>query len=98
MSPQVPAVPQPQRYHVPAVVVPQGGGAVLIRPGRPIERLTPAEFAAEVGLSRNSVYRYVGTDALPDSMVIMAGARKILICAAAVTHFLEHFRKERGSS
>lgn len=92
------AAPQQHTYHVPAVVVPQGGGAVLIRPGRPVERMTPAEFGARVGLSRSAVYRYLGTRALPDSMVVMAGARKILISAEAVPHFLAHWRLERGCS
>lgn len=61
------------------------------------DSITAAEFAAAVGLSRASVYRYIGSPALPDRLVIRAGARKLIICRGAVQHFLEHWRFERGS-
>lgn len=85
-------------FTIPMVATPQGGGAVLIRPGRPIQRLSPKEFAAQVGLSRSSVYRYIGSDALPERFVVFAGRQKLLIAAEAVPHFLEYFAAHRGAA
>jgi hypothetical protein len=67
-----------------------------IRPGKPGTRLTPLEFARRVGLSRDSVYRYVGSDALPERFVAFTGKRKILIEADAVEWFLATSRRLRG--
>ncbi|MHB8520690.1 MAG: hypothetical protein ACYDH9_08020 [Limisphaerales bacterium] len=80
------------------VVIPQGDGSVIIRPGRPVAWLTPGQFAIAVGLSRDSVYRYVGTEALPDHLVEYPGLRRIRISAAAVSHFLEHCKSVRLGS
>ena len=84
-------------YVIPATVIPQGDGSVIVKPGRPVDRITPLEFAKRVGLSRNSVYRYIGSDALPERFVIFAGRHKILIQAEAVAHFLETCAAQRGS-
>lgn len=87
-SPQLPnriaAAPVQRRY--------------IVVDGVPQDGITPAEFAERVGLSRDSVYRYVGTNALPDHLVIRAGKRKLIIAQSAVVHFLEHWRAVRGSS
>lgn len=81
--------------HIPAVVVPQGGGTYLIKAGRPVESLTVRAFADCVGLSSASVYRYIGSDSIPDRFVSYAGPRKILIAAGAVPHFLDFWRRSR---
>ena len=81
----------------PTVIIPQGDGSVLVKPGRPIQRLTPAEFGRRVGLDRDTIYRYIGSEALPERFVEYAGVRKITIDAAAVEHFLAHCKKRRGS-
>lgn len=99
------AAPQQAYGHSPAVGLPQmrrAGApvrwAAVVAGSVPCESLTPAEFAARVGLSRASVYRYIGSKALPDHLVIRAGARKLIIAESAVGHFLEYWRSERGSS
>lgn len=81
----------------PTELIPQGDRTFLIRPGRPIQRLTVSQFAGLVGLSPSSVYRYIGSDALPDRCVVYAGKRKILILAAAVAMFLDYFARRRTS-
>jgi hypothetical protein len=78
------------------VLIPQGDGSVLVKPGKPQAWLTPAEFAAEVGLSVRSIYDYIGTDALPSGFVDYSGARKIRIQAAAIEHWREHFQTLRA--
>lgn len=89
-----PAGPQQLRHRHAASVQPR----YIVVDGVPQDGITPAEFAERVGLSRDSIYRYVGTDALPDHLVIRAGARKLIIAQSAVVHFLEHWREVRGSS
>lgn len=66
------------------VLVPQGDGSVLVRPGRPLQRLTPAQLAQQIGVSRSSVYRYLSETAAVAPHVQRAGPRKLLIEAAAL--------------
>ena len=80
----------------PTVRIPQGDGAVLLRPGKPVAWLTPRQFAEQVGLSRNTIYGYLGTDAVPERFVDYSGGRKIRIRADALEHWEAHFRKQRG--
>ena len=83
--------------YTPTVVIPQGDGSVVVKPGRPIQRLTPEEFARRVGLDRDTIYRYRGSKALPEEFIEFAGVRKITIDAAAVEHFLAHWKRRRGA-
>ncbi len=85
----------PLALHIPVVLTPQGGGEFLVKPGKPVEWLTPKEFALRIGLSRDTVYRHIGTDALPDRFVEFAGPRKIRIQAAAIAHWESHWRDRR---
>lgn len=84
-------------FFTPAVVIPQGDGSVLVKPGKPIQRLTPKEFAATVGLDVDTIYKYMGSDALPERFIEFAGRRKKYIQAAAVAHFQEHWKRRRGA-
>lgn len=77
-------------------VVPQGDGSVLVRPGRPVEWLTVKQFGQLVGLGEDSIYRKIGSDALPERFVDYAGPRKIRIRADALPHFREHYRARRS--
>lgn len=79
----------------PSVVIPQGDGSYLVRPGKPVEWLTVKQFAAAVGLHRNTIYDYVGTAFLPDSMVQQIGCHKLRIRGEAVAHFLDAGRRLR---
>lgn len=80
----------------PTVRIPQGDGAVLLRPGKPVAWLSPRQFAEAVGLHRNTVYGYLGTDAVPERFIDYSGGRKIRISVAALDHWREHFRARRG--
>ena len=68
----------------PTTIIPQGDGSYLVRPGKPMERLTSAQFAAQVGRSASSVRRYIDEGVIPPEMVGRAGLRKYLIHPAAV--------------
>lgn len=81
---------------IPTVQIPQGDGTYLIKPGKPIQWLTVKQFAAQVGLGPDAIYRKIGSDALPESFVEYAGPRKIRIRADGVEHFLLHYRQRRG--
>lgn len=76
----------------PALAIPQGDGSFVVKSGRPVEQLSPTQFARAVGLHRNTVYTYIGTPSLPERFVEYAGVRKIRIHAAAVSHFKKHSR------
>jgi len=81
---------------IPAIQVPQGDGSVLVKPGRPVAWLTPAQFGREVGLGPDAIYRKIGSAALPESFVDYAGPRKIRIRADALEHFRQHWRGRRA--
>lgn len=81
---------------IPTVQIPQGDGSVLVKPGRPVGKLTPKQFGREVGLSADTIYRRVGHDCLPERFVEYVGERKILILADALEHFREYWRGKRG--
>lgn len=89
-------LPASARFVSPVSVIPQGGGDLLLRPGRPQERLTVAELAAKLGVSVYTVYRYISEGFIPDQFVQYAGKRKILVLAAAVPHVQEKSRRLRG--
>ena len=81
--------------YCPPVAMPQGDGSFVVKPGKPVSRLTPKQFAQAVGLHRNTVYEHIGTDAIPEAFVDYAGARKIQIAAEAVAHFKAYWRDRR---
>lgn len=77
-------------------VVPQGDGSMVVRPGKPVLWLTPAQFAAQVGLSADTVRRYIHSGTvIPSHLVECIGLRKYRISSEAVGHFLEHCRRLR---
>lgn len=79
----------------PSVVVPQGDGSVIVRPGKPIEYLTPLQFSKAVGYSRSAVYEQIGSPSIPERFIRRVGPRLIKIQAAAVPHFLEYWKLRR---
>jgi hypothetical protein len=83
-------------FHVPMSVIPQGDGSVLLRPGKPTEWMTVGQFAAAVGLHRNTVYPYIGSEDLPERFVQYTGPRRIRISAAAVAHWQDRWKTARG--
>ena len=66
------------------VRIPQGEGSFLIKPGKPLTRLTLKQFAAEIGVNDESVRRYIHAGIVPANLVERAGHRKYLISAAAI--------------
>ncbi len=75
---------------------PAGDGSVLVKPDRPIKRLTILQFALAVGYSsRTSVYDRLGTDEIPERFIERVGPRKVRIQAAAVEHFRTYHRARR---
>lgn len=74
--------------------IPQGDGSVIVRPGRPITRLTPAQLAQQIGVSRSSVYRYLDETPSVRPLVERAGPRKLLIAAEALSVLRAQWRRE----
>lgn len=80
---------------VPLVSTPQGDGSFVVRPGKPIEWLSPKQFAQAVGLHRNTIYGYIGSEFIPERFVQPAGVQRLKINAAAVEHFQAVSRRLR---
>lgn len=59
--------------------------------------LTVAQFASAVGLSRDSIYRYISEGKIPSEQIEYAGERRILIHAAAITWFRAHYKTIRAA-
>lgn len=96
MKPQPHRLPDASRFSYPVVAIPQGGGELLLRPGRVQERLTVAELAAKLGVSVFTVYRYISEGFIGPEFVDYCGKRRILIHASAVSHVLDKSRRLRG--
>jgi hypothetical protein len=82
-------------FVTPTKLVKQGDGTYVVTQGKPVARLTIKQFATEVGLERDTIYGYLGTEAIPAEFVDYAGQRKILISAAAVDHWREYWKNLR---
>ena len=48
-------------------VINRGDGSYVVSAGRPVERLTADEMAKRLGVSRNTIYRYIGDGTIPVS-------------------------------
>lgn len=75
-----------------AVVIPQGDGSFVVKPGRPLEWLTPAQFAAHFGLEKSAAYRAIQDGTIPAQFVEPVGKRKLRIAAAALDHVRQTWR------
>ena len=72
-----------------------GDGSVTVRPGKPTQWLTPAQFAAQFNVSRESIYRWISEGTIAPKHVTPAGKRKLLINAAAVPECRAAFESRR---
>lgn len=81
--------------YCPAQITPQGAGAFLVSPGKPVFKLTVRDFARAIGVSRSSIYRRIDDGSIPVELIEAAGPRKLLIKSEAVDHFkaLWHSRR-----
>jgi excisionase family DNA binding protein len=77
------------------VIVPNGDGSYVVKPGKPVEKLTPAEFADQFRVNRDTVYRWIDDGTIDQKYVEPAGKRKLLIHAEAVPVCRASFRKAR---
>lgn len=84
-------------FYTPPVVIPQGDGSVLVKPGKPTHKLKPREFGAIVGLDEDTIYKYMGSEALPEQFVKFAGKRKKYILAEAIEHWETYWKRRRGA-
>jgi hypothetical protein len=85
---------KPASLFIPTESLPQGGGAILVRPGKPVSRLTPKMFAEAFGVDRDTVYRWRTEGLIDESFIEAAGKRKILISAEAVQVLRAKFKKD----
>lgn len=84
---------QPMFAFAAPVCTPRGDGSFVVSPGKPLSRLTTDQFAREIGVSAESVRRYIQEGVIPPEMVECAGHRKYLIHAAAVQAVKVFFQK-----
>lgn len=75
-----------------STVVPQGDGSYIVKPGKPRQELTPAQFADAVGLHVNTIYVHIETGRIQN--VRRSGLRKLLIDASELESWLENGRDE----
>jgi excisionase family DNA binding protein len=81
----------------PPQIIPQGEGAFIVKPGRPISTLTPKQLADQIGVNRQSIYRWLAEGTLPEALTQRAGKRKILFSAAAVEVMKRYFAARADS-
>jgi hypothetical protein len=75
-----------------STTIPQGGGEFLVKPGKPLSLLTPAQVAQRFHVDRDTVYRWRQEGLIDAKHVEMAGRRKLLIHAEAVAMLHAHFQ------
>lgn len=63
------------------VMVPQGDGSVLVRPGKPVAEVTPLQASRMLQISRSAVYELLNAGVLPHRRPLR---RKILIPSSAI--------------
>jgi hypothetical protein len=74
----------------PPIIVPQGGGEYLVKPGKPVSKLTPLEFARAARISRSSVYNLIDADKVRAERPL---PRKILIPSSDLDGILNRQRR-----
>ena len=82
----------------PAIFVPQGDNTFLVKPGKPVSRISVRQFAQAVGIARTTAYQYLGTESVPERFLHAAGPRLLKIDSAAIEHFNSYWRSKRGLS
>lgn len=87
--------PVPPTVYCLTQLVARGDGTFSLVPGKPLSKLTPKQFGKAVGLNEDTICKYLGKPALPDSLVERSGSR-IFILAAAVTHWRNFWKRKRG--
>lgn len=81
----------------PPVLIPQGDGSFIVRPGRPMIELSPREFGQQFDVDRDSIYRWIQEGLIPEAFVSFKGKRKLKIDAAAVPVVKEKLRILRST-
>lgn len=79
---------------LPPTIQATGDGYKVI-PGKPVLRLTPAQFASQFNVDRDTVYRWIDDGTVDPQFVIAAGKRKLLIASQAVADCQTKFQAHR---
>jgi excisionase family DNA binding protein len=88
--------PRQQVLGFDVVLVPQGNGEYLLKPGKPKlrgETLTPEELAEEFRVSRDTIYRWRQDGWISDEHVEFAGRRRLRIKREAIDTLREKFKE-----
>ncbi len=51
--------------YTPPTLLPQGDGSFVIRPGKPVQDLTPKQAAAYLGIAWSSIYKLLDAGKIP---------------------------------
>jgi hypothetical protein len=84
-------VQPPGAFVFPTQIAALGDGAFSVKAGRPISRLTPRQLALQLGVDRDSIYRWRQEGIIPEDLVEFAGKRRLLFAAAAVDYLKRFF-------
>lgn len=77
-------------------VVTNTGDGFTVKPGKPLLRLTPRQFASCFGVTADAVYLWIADGTIAEEFIEKAGKRKFLIAAAAVAHCQKKFKALRS--
>lgn len=87
--------PTPTSVLIRSQVVANKDGSYTVKAKRPVEAITPKEFAEHLGVSRSTVSRWIDEGTIPEDLVEYVGFR-IRIHASAVDHILTESKRRRG--
>jgi len=90
---------QPEQLKSPAfvpVVTLTGSGTFKVELGKPMYWLTPAQFAQQFGVDRDTIYRWRETGLIEPEYIEPAGLRKWRIQSTAIAHLKEKLKNRRG--
>jgi hypothetical protein len=77
-------------------VVANRDGTFIVRPGRPVPKLTTQQFGGCFGVGERTVRRWIDEELIDAEYVELVGKRKFLIRAEAVASCERKFRMMKG--
>lgn len=83
----------PASLFFPVNTVSRGAGEVVIKPGRPLSKLTAHQLAGVFGVDRETVYRWRSEGLIERKYVSKAGKRKLLFDAAVIDVLQKKFNE-----
>jgi hypothetical protein len=83
-------------YYCPVQTIPQGDGTYLVKPGKPVEKLTVKKFAAAIGVTPSTVRRSIRSGDIPREYCHALGRTRWLIQSAAIAVYETRMANHRS--